>query len=122
MTPPTMDTVDTTRTLLLTVRCESMICGLPACIGFILLVLSSYRLKQLHLSLVTIECQRLTLIGKRRMQFNLNYRFMYYGRGCQWSMNILRHKDRKTTLGHDDPRLWAIIKKTRDPCPHRTDL
>ncbi len=34
MTPPTMDTEDTTRTLLLTVRCESMICGLSACIGF----------------------------------------------------------------------------------------
>ena len=34
MTPTTMDTEDTTHTLLLTVRCESMICGLSACIGF----------------------------------------------------------------------------------------
>jgi hypothetical protein len=34
MTSTTMGTEDTTRTLLLTVGCESMICGLSACIGF----------------------------------------------------------------------------------------
>ncbi len=67
MTPTTMDTSDTThRTMLLTARCESTICGLSECIGFHFGGgMSSYHLEQLHHSLATIECQHLTYIDKR---------------------------------------------------------
>jgi hypothetical protein len=67
MTPTTMDTSDTThRTMLLTARCESTICGLSECIGLYFggaCLLTT--LEQLHHSLATNECQHLTCIDKR---------------------------------------------------------